>query len=358
MRAVEVTALGSFRLVADRPVPVPRAGEVRIRVRAAGICGTDVHICRGDPSVAKMVRPPIVLGHEFCGVIDALGPGANGFSGGEYVSAEMHEACGACAACLAGKRHACQRTRIHGVHLDGCFADYVVVPAGNVVRLPRSLPEKVGAILDPLGNAVHTAFKVDLRGRRVAVVGMGPIGAMTAEVAAFAGASRIFVADVKPRALERARAWVARRDLGERVEVLDVSAPVREEAIARVLAATEGGVDVAMEISGHPNGINDAIRMTRGGGDVVLLGIPRAETVPIEGFGERVIFRGLTLHAIIGREMFATWERMLDLLARGMEVEPFVTSEVPLERFPEALERFASGEEQKVVLRIGEGSGR
>ncbi|MCI0586469.1 MAG: alcohol dehydrogenase catalytic domain-containing protein [Planctomycetes bacterium] len=358
MRAVEVTAPGAFRLRTDAPVPVPGPGQVRIRVLVAGICGTDVHICRGDPSVAKMLKTPLVLGHEFCGDVDALGLGVNGFTPGTYVSAEMHEPCGRCGACLAGKRHACQRTMIHGVQLDGCFADFVVVPAANVVRLPRSLPTKVGAILDPLGNAVHTAFKVDVRGKRVAVVGMGPIGAMTAEVAACAGAARIFAVDVKKQALERARAWVERRNLGDRVDVLDVSAPAREAAIGRVLAGTEGGVDVAMEISGHPNGINDAIRMTRGGGDVVLLGIPRAETVPIEGFGEHVIFRGLTLHAVIGREMFQTWERMLALLEKGMEVEPFVTAEVPLERFPEALERFASGEEQKVVLRIGEGSGR
>ncbi|HKB16834.1 MAG TPA: alcohol dehydrogenase catalytic domain-containing protein, partial [Planctomycetota bacterium] len=128
MRAVEVTAPGAFRLRTDVPVPVPGPGLVRIRVLVAGICGTDVHICRGDPSVAKMLKTPLVLGHEFCGEVDALGPGVNGFTPGTYVSAEMHEPCGSCGACLAGKRHACQRTKIHGVQLDGCFADFVVVP--------------------------------------------------------------------------------------------------------------------------------------------------------------------------------------------------------------------------------------
>jgi threonine 3-dehydrogenase len=352
MRAVEVTAPGKFHLRTDAPVPEPGPGQVRIRVQAAGICGTDIHICKGDESIAAMLEPPFVLGHEFCGEVDLAGPGVSGFERGEYVSAEMHEVCGRCPACLDGKQHACQRTRIHGVQLDGCFADFVVVSAGNVVRLPRSIPLQVGAILDPLGNAVHTALKVDIQGKRVAVVGMGPIGAMTGEVAASAGAARIFAADVGRRALERTRAWVQRRGLADTVEVIDLAGDARAASVRRIIDATEGGVDVALEISGHPNGINDAIRVTRAAGDVVLLGLPKAGTVPIEDFGKNVIFRGLTLHAVIGREMFRTWERMLALLAGGMDVAQFVTGEYPLERFPEALERFAAGEEQKAVLRM------
>jgi threonine 3-dehydrogenase len=352
MRAVEVTAPGKFRFRTDAPVPNPGPGQVRIRVKAAGVCGTDIHICKGDPSMAALIDPPFVLGHEFCGEVDQPGPGVASLKPGEFVSAEMHEVCGRCPACLEGKKHACQRTKIHGVHLDGCFADYVVVSASNVVKLPRSIPLKVGAILDPLGNAVHTALKVEIRGKRVAVIGMGPIGAMTAEVAASAGAARIFTADVNQRALARTREWVSRRRLENTVEVVDLAGDSREASVRRILEATEGGVDVAMEISGHPNGINDAIRATRAGGDVVLLGLPKGDTVPLQDFGKNVIFRGLTLHAVIGREMFRTWERMLQLLEGGMDVAQFVTGEYPLERFPEALERFAAGEEQKVVLHM------
>ncbi len=348
MKGIEIYEPGKFRFRNDLPVPVPGPGQVRVRVRAAGICGTDVHICNGDPSLAPLLAIPFVLGHEFCGVVDALGPDTPGPAPGTYVSAEMHEWCDACPACLAGKFHACQNTKIHGLNLDGCFAEYLCLPVRNLVVLPSDLPPRGGAILDPLGNAVHTALKVPARGKTVAVLGYGPIGAMTAEVLLFENASRIFICDVNPKALERAGNWVARQGLEDRVEVLDTGG-AHDESIRRILEATRGGVDIVCEISGHPSGINDAFRLVRAAGDVVQLGLPASE-VRIRDFGKNIVFKGITIHAVIGREVFRTWERMLDLHERGFDIPAMVTGEFPLEEFETALRRFASGEEQKVVL--------
>lgn len=350
MKGVQLTAPGKFRLREDLPVPEPEPHEVRIKVFAAGICGTDVHICAGHPSMNKMVEPPVVLGHEFCGAIDKLGdavPPELKLGVGDYVSAEMHEVCGRCLACMDGASHACMNHRIRGVNLDGAFADYVVVSARNVVKLPACLPQKVGAILDPLGNAVHAALKVPVKDRRVAVVGYGPIGAMTAEVVQFAGARHLFLLDVSHEALERARTWVERRGLGDRVTLIDG----REgDPVDKIVQATEGGVDVSLEMSGHPDGINNSLQMTRPAGHVVNLGLPGRSNVTIRGFSENYVFKGLTLHAIIGREMMRTWEQMLDLLGRGLDVTDFITTELDMSEFAHGLEQFGKGLTGKVVL--------
>jgi threonine 3-dehydrogenase len=348
MKGVQLTAPGKFRLRQDLPIPEPGPGEVRLRVAAAGICGTDVHICSGDPSMNGLIAPPVVLGHEFCGHVDKLGPGVDGqrLPLGAYVSAEMHEICGECPACRNGAYHACATARIRGINLNGAFAEFVVVSAGNVVVLPPDLPVQAAAILDPLGNAVHTVMKVPVENRSVAIVGFGPIGAMCGEVATFVGCSHLFVLDVNDLALDRARAWIERRGLRDRVTVVDA----REQPVETVVAATRGGVDVALEISGHPSGINNAIQMTRPAGHVVNLGLPKGDAVTIDKFSKNFIFKGLTMHAVIGREMFRTWDQMLDLLRRGMDISHLVTAEMPLEDFGAGVERFGKGLEQKVVL--------
>lgn len=348
MKGVQLTAPGQYRLRTDLPLPEPGPKEVRLRVAAAGICGTDVHICAGDPSMSGLIAPPVTLGHEFCGFVDKLGPGVDErrLPLGTYVSAEMHEICGECPACRSGAFHACATARIRGINLDGAFAEYVVVSAGNVVVLPKDLPVQVGAILDPLGNAVHTVMKVPVQDRTVAIVGYGPIGAFCGEVATFLGANHLFVVDVSDLALQRAREWTERRGLRDRVTVVDG----RQQPVQTVVDATRGGVDVALEISGHPAGINNAIAMTRAAGHVVNLGLPKGDTVAIEKFSKNFIFKGLTMHAVIGREMFRTWDQMLDLLRRGMDISHFVTAEMPLEQFGTGIERFGKGLEQKVVL--------
>ena len=348
MKGVQLTAPGQYRLRTDLPVPEPGPGEVRLKVTACGICGTDVHICAGDPSMNGLIAPPVTLGHEFCGVVDKLGPGVDEkrLPLGTYVSAEMHEICGVCPACRSGAYHACATARIRGINLNGAFAEFVVVSAGNVVPLPADLPVQVGAILDPLGNAVHTVMKTDVKDRTVAIIGYGPIGAFCGEVATFVGASHIYIVDVADQALARAREWVARRKLADKVTVVDG----REKPVETIVERTKGGVDVSLEISGHPVGINNAIAMTRPAGHVVNLGLPKGDTVGIEKFSKNFIFKGLTMHAVIGREMFRTWDQMLDLLKRGMDIRHFVTAEMPLEQFGTGVDRFGKGLEQKVVL--------
>ena len=348
MKGVQLSSPGQARVRTDLPVPEPGPGEVRLKVAAAGICGTDVHICSGDASMNGLIAPPVTLGHEFCGHVDALGEGvdAKELPPGTYASAEMHEICGECPACRSGAYHACATARIRGINLDGAFAEYVVVSARNVVKLPEDLPVQVAAILDPLGNAVHTVMKVPVEDRSVAIVGFGPIGAMCGEVAAFVGARHVYVVDVADQALARARAWTIRRGLSDQVTVVDG----RERPVEKVLDETHGGVDVTLEISGHPVGINNAIQMTRAAGHVVNLGLPKGESVAIEGFSKNFIFKGLTMHAVIGREMFRTWDQMLDLLRRGLDVSHLVTAELPLEQFATGVERFGQGLEQKVVL--------
>jgi threonine 3-dehydrogenase len=350
MKGIEVYETGKFRYREDLPTPEPGPGQVRIQVQAAGICGTDVHILKGDPSLDAMMNYPVVLGHEFCGVIDNLGEGVEGPAVGTYVSAEMHEWCDRCPACLAGKYHACQFTEIHGLTMDGCFAEYIVLPARNVVELPADLPIQGGAILDPLGNAVHTALKAEVKDRNVLLIGYGPIGAMAAEVLNFAGAKRIWVTDVNTKALARARAWVDSQKLEDKVVVLDVAGDGHGKARDLILEESGGGADVVLEFSGHPAGINDAFSLVRAAGDVVLLGLPKDSDVTIQDFGKNVIFKGVTAHAIIGREIFATWNKLLDLHKQGFDIARMVTGEYGLEDFETALHRFAEGEEQKVVL--------
>lgn len=348
MKGIELSAPGQYRLRTDLPLPEPGPGEVRLRVAASGICGTDVHICSGDPSMNGLIAPPVVLGHEFCGHVDKLGPGVDEqkLPLGTYASAEMHEVCGECPACRNGAFHACATAHIRGINLNGAFAEYVVVSAGNVVVLPKDLPIEAGAILDPLGNAVHTTLKVPVKDKSVAVIGFGPIGAMCCEVAMFVGARQMFVLDVADLALERARQWVGKRKLGDRVMVIDA----RQKPVETIVDATKGGVDVALEISGHPTAINNAIKMTRPAGHIVNLGLPKGDDVTIERFSKNFIFKGLTMHAVIGREMFRTWEQMLDLLKRGMDISHLVTAQMSLDQFGTGLDRFGKGLEQKVVL--------
>jgi len=353
MNAVVVPEFGRWEYRRDVPVPEPGPGEIRIAVRACGICGTDVHIAKGDASLRALLAPPFVQGHEFCGEVDKLGAGVDGPAIGQLVSAEMHEVCGACPACRDGKAHACAKTRYRGLNENGSFADYVVVSASNVIAVPDGVPLKVAAFLDPLGNAVHTACKVPVEGKKVLVAGYGAIGAMVVEVVAFLGAAEIHVMDVKGKALRNAEARAREAGFGDRLFAHKVEAAHRNSLCESLIIATGGGVDVAMEISGHPDAINDCIRCTRAAGDVVLLGLPTDSAITLQDFGQSIIFRGLTLHAVIGREMFATWAKMSELLRRGLRTDFLVTSELALSEIGEGYARIAAGNEQKVVLYPG-----
>src|SRR5436190_10507481 len=238
--------------IRDCPVPKPGLDEVLIRVAAAAICGTDKHIYHWDPSIRDSVKPPRIYGHEFCGFIEELGERVHreGLAVGDYVSAEMHIVCGECAQCRSGNGHICVKTKIYGLHEDGAFAEFVKVPASNVIRLGDYVPLRVGAFLDALGNAVHTTQVMDLAGKSVAITGFGPIGAMAAAIAEHSGASVVVVTDVSDHALETARRWAASRDFGT-LHAFNVRTTPAEDVKQAVAAITEGvGVDVVCEMSG------------------------------------------------------------------------------------------------------------
>ncbi len=333
------------------PVPVPGQAEVLIRVLATAICGSDKHIYQWDPSMAGMVQPPRIYGHEFCGEIVSFGPGGKRphLSEGQYVSAEMHVSCGHCRPCLKGQLHICENTRILGVHGDGCFAQYVVVPAYNVVPLdPEIVPVRVGAFLDALGNAVHTTQVADLSGKAVAVLGYGPIGAMCAEIARISGASHIAITDVNGHAAAPARKWAASRRLAH-VSVIDLTKT--KDPVGSLRDATGGGADVVLELSGAEASVNLGLAAARRGGVLSLLGLPREKSLTIRDYTNDFIFKGLTLYGIIGRRVFETWIKMLDLLRAGLDVEHLVTNEFEgLDHFHEAMALLEDRRAMKVVF--------
>ncbi len=333
------------------PVPVPGQAEVLIKVIATAVCGSDKHIYQWDPSMASMVKPPRIYGHEFCGEIVAFGPGGKRphLEIGQYVSAEMHVTCGACRPCQTGRRHICENTKILGVHGDGCFAQYVKVPAFNVVPLDRRIiPPKVGAFLDALGNAVHTTQVADLSGMSVAVLGYGPIGAMCAEIARISGAARIAITEVNGLAAAHARKWA--KDRGAK-HVTVIELPKTKDPVGSLKDATGGGADVVLELSGAESSINLGLAAARRGAVLSMLGIPREKSVTIRDYTNDFVFKGLTMHAIIGRRVFDTWIKMLDLFRAGLDVEDLVTNEFEgLEKFHEAMELLDDRRAMKVVF--------
>ncbi|HKC26320.1 MAG TPA: alcohol dehydrogenase catalytic domain-containing protein [Thermoanaerobaculia bacterium] len=356
MRAVVKTGPGpgpAYTEVREVPVPEPGPGWVRLKVLATAVCGTDKHIYGWDPSIQGSVKPPRIYGHEFCGIVDAFGPKVerSDLSLGQYVSCEMHVVCGNCRPCRTGNGHVCVNTRILGLHGDGCFAQYVVVPASNIVPLDAAVaPPKIGAFLDALGNAVHTTQVVDLSGKSVAILGYGPIGAMCASIAEVSGAAHLFITDVTPQAVKNAETWARKRKL-KTVTVFDLSKTAPDEVVRRVGAACDGGVDVVLEIAGAEASVNLGLRLVRYGGFLSLLGLPRGKDITIHDYTKNVIFKGVTLQGIIGRRMYSTWYKMLDLLRAGLDVEYLVSKEYDsLEPFHEAMALLETRRAMKIVF--------
>jgi threonine 3-dehydrogenase len=339
--------------VRDCPVPKPAPDEILIRVAAAAICGTDKHIYHWDPSIRDKVHPPRIYGHEFCGFIEEFGERAHrqGFAVGDYVSAEMHVVCGECPQCRSGNGHICIRTKIYGLDEDGAFAEFVTVPASNVIKLGPYVPLRVGAFLDALGNAVHTTQVCDLAGKSVMITGFGPIGAMAAAISEHSGASTVIVTDVSAEALETARRWAAGRDF-RNFHAFNTKTTDSKEVKKAVDAITDGvGVDIVLEMSGAAPAINFALDAVRMGGFLSLLGLPRGHSLTIDNYTRNVIFKGVTMQGIIGRRMYSTWQRMLALLKSGLDVEWVVQATFDsLQDFHEGMARFDRHEALKVVF--------
>jgi threonine 3-dehydrogenase len=342
MRAlVKAEAAEGLAFDGQRPIPECGARDVLIRVRKAGICGTDRHIWEWDDWAASRIPVGIVTGHEFVGVIERVGPAVTRYAPGLRVSAEGHITGGADYNSRTGNAHIASDTRILGVDRDGCFADYIVVPEENVWPVHDAIPDQIAAIQDPLGNAVHTVMAAGVSARSVLVSGVGIIGLMAVTVAKAAGAGRIFATDINPPRLELARRLGA-------TDAFD--AREGDGWIKEVRTACRGeGVDVLLEMSGAPTALDQGFRALRNGGTAALLGLP-AKPVTFD-FNANIVFKGCTVLGINGRKMFETWYQMEELLLSGrLELDEIITHEFPVERYQEAFRTMMSGEGIKVVL--------
>src|SRR6267142_469772 len=324
-------------------VPIPSVGpkDVRVRVTAFAICGTDLHIVEWDGWAASRIRPPLVPGHEFTGVVESVGSDVTLVKPGDRVTAETHIYCGICYACRRGLQHLCYKVQILGVDRAGAFADFVVIPEQNVWRLHPDIPEEIAAILDPLGNAVHSALAGPVAGLRFAVFGCGPIGCFAVGVLKASGAAWVAAVDKNPLRLE----------IAERMGA-DLLLNVQQDSIVKtILGATDGrGVDGMLEMSGHPHSFRDGFEALANGGRVSLLGIP---SKPLEiDVAKEIIFRGAVVQGINGRLIFDTWYRMEALLLSGkLDVRPVLTHVLGWSDFEEAVELQRSGKAGKIVLK-------
>jgi len=339
MHALVKAAPGPGLDLQEVPVPVLGPRDCLVRVEATSICGTDLHIYRWDAWAASRLRPPLIVGHEFCGRVAAVGPDVTEVAVGDYVAGEGHLFCGRCYFCQTGQAHICAHGRIIGVDTDGCFAQFVRMPAANLWKLDETVPPAIGAIHDPLGNAVHAVMQARVSGASVAVVGCGPVGLCAAAVARRAGAAAVYGIDVNPYRLALA-------------EGLGVDAAIRadgEDPVAAVRDLTGGlGAEVVFEMSGHPAGIRAAFEMLRKGGRIVLLGIPPGPVeVDLTGW---VIFKEARVFGINGRRIFDTWHRMAELLRAGLDVSPVVTHRFSLAEYETAFAVLAEGCCGKIVL--------
>src|SRR2546430_8109678 len=323
-------------------VAVPSIGptDVLVRVKTASICGTDLHIYGWDRWSKERIKPPVTVGHEFCGDVESIGDEVTAVKVGDVVSAEMHVNCGHCHQCRVGEAHICQNLRIIGIDQDGAFAEFVKIPASNIWKLDSAIPEHYGAILDPLGNAVHTVLAGPIAGQTVLVTGCGPIGLMSIAVAKACGSSTVFGTETNDK----------RRAMAKEMGADMVLNPAKEDAVAKILAETNGtGVDALLEMSGNATAIQQGFKALRAGGRASLLGIPTA-SVPLDLVND-VIFKGATVQGIYGRRMYETWVQMTSLLKAGrLNLDPLFGERASLDRFESAFALLQGGLAGKILL--------
>jgi threonine 3-dehydrogenase len=325
-----------------REVRVPAFGrnDVLVKVKMASICGTDLHIYNWDRWAQGRIHPPLIPGHEFCGEVAAFGDEVTSVREGDFVSAEMHVACGKCLQCRTGEAHICQNVKIIGVDTNGAFAEYVVIPESNIWKLDPAIPHEYASILDPLGNAVHTVMAGEIAAKTVAVTGCGPIGLFAIAVARAVGATSVFALEVNEH----------RRKIAREMKADYVLDPAQENAKAAVMEKTGGlGVDVVLEMAGHPDSIRTAFDIVRRGGRISLLGLTSR---PISlNFSEDIIFKGITVQGINGRRMYQTWYQMTALLKAGkLDLHPVITDRIPMKDFSQAMTRLQTGEASKILI--------
>lgn len=321
--------------------PTLERGHVLVRVLRTSVCGTDVHIYRWDRWAQNRLKPPLVLGHEFCGIVEAVGEEVENLQPGDYVAGESHIVCGSCKQCRLGQAHVCQHTRILGVDVEGCFAPFIRVPAANARKTDPSIPPEIATVQDPLGNAVHAVFACPIAGATVLITGCGPIGLFSIAVAKAGGAAKIIVTEVSPYRLQLAEAMGADLRLN----------PLQDDVLGAIQEATDHqGVDVVLEMAGKPAVIPLLTQAIRPGGHIALLGI-FSDSVLTEL--DTLIFKGVEIHCIIGRRLYQTWETMQSLLRSGrIDIQPVITHQLHYTEFAHAMELIEKGACGKVVFHV------
>jgi threonine 3-dehydrogenase len=321
------------------PEPVCGHNDVKIRITRTAICGTDLHIYNWDEWSRRTIKTPMVIGHEFVGQVVEVGGEVSGISVGDRVSGEGHITCGHCRNCRAGKRHLCRNTVGIGVNRTGCFAEYLVIPAGNAFKIPRGISDEIAAILDPFGNAAHTALSFDLIGEDVLITGAGPIGIMAVALAKHVGARFVVVTDVNDYRLDLAAKLQATRTVNVNRE--------RLRDIQKELGMKEG-FDVGLEMSGSPAAFNEMLENMNHGGKIAVLGIPALPEISLNL--HMIIFKGLILKGIYGREMFETWYKMATVLQSGLDISPVITHRFGVDDYLQGFEAMKDGRAGKVIL--------
>ncbi|WP_196157511.1 L-threonine 3-dehydrogenase [Reinekea sp. G2M2-21] len=321
-------------------VPEPEVGhnDLLIKIRKTAICGTDVHIYNWDHWSQENVPVGLVTGHEYVGEVVGIGQEVNGFKIGDRVSGEGHITCGHCRNCRAGRRHLCRNTQGVGVNRAGAFAEYLVIPAFNAFKLPDEVTDDMAAIFDPFGNAVHTALSFNMVAEDVLITGAGPIGIMAAAVAKHVGARNIVITDINDFRLDLAKQMGASRTVN-----------VARESLTDVMAqiGMNEGFDVGLEMSGVPSAFRSMLSSMNHGGKIAMLGIP-PEQMGIDW--SKIIFKGLELKGIYGREMFETWYKMAGLIQSGLDLKPIITHHFGVDDFQEGFDVMRSGQSGKVIL--------
>ena len=322
----------------DSPKPEVGPNDLLIKIKKTAICGTDIHIYNWDEWSQKTIPVPMVVGHEYAGVVVGMGSEVKGFIEGDRVSGEGHITCGHCRNCRGGRTHLCRNTIGVGVDRTGSFAEYLVIPAYNAFKLPDEISDDLAAVFDPFGNAVHTALSFDLVGEDVLITGAGPIGIMAAAVAKHVGARHVVITDINEYRLDLARKMGATRAVNVAKENL--------KDVMNELGMTEG-FDVGMEMSGVPMAFTDMLANMNNGGKIAMLGIP-GQDMAIDW--SQVIFKGLTIKGIYGREMFETWYKMASLIQSGLDLTPIITHHFPIDEFQQGFDAMLSGNSGKVIL--------
>jgi len=321
-------------------VPEPQCGtnDVKIKVTHTGICGTDLHIYTWNEWAQRTLDLPLITGHEFCGIVEEIGPGITHYKPGDHVSGEAHITCGYCRNCRAGKRHLCHKTIGVGIQRDGAFAEYLVIPESNVWPIHKDIPLEIAAFFDPYGNAAHTALSFEMVAEDVLITGAGPIGIMAVSICNFVGARHVVITDVNDYRLDLARKMGASRAIN-----------VSRERISDVFEDLNmsNGFDVGLEMSGNPDAFKDMLENMYHGGKIALLGLlPKSTQIN----WDEIIFKGLHVKGIYGREMYETWYKMTQMLRSGLDISPVLTHKLPIDDFQEGFDIMESGNCGKVVL--------